>query len=90
MLDELAGVVAQVASRWKRSAMISRTWDRESLEGQIVAVTKEVYGNPALKPLTSHTDITLPKGNIEADTPIYLGEACFQLLTAPAPLDAVN
>ena len=40
VLDELAGVVSTVASQWKRQGIIARTWERERLEDQLLALTQ--------------------------------------------------
>ncbi len=89
VLDEIAGVVSEVASQWKREGAVPRTWERAPLEEQLLALTHEVHGKAGLQPLSYYTDVSLPKGNIHTTTPLYLGEACFQLLSAEPLLDAV-
>lgn len=90
VLDELAGVVSTVASHWKQEGVIPRTWERDRLEDQLLALTREVYGKKGVQPLTYYMDISLPKGDIHPSTPMYLGEACFRLITAEALLDVVS
>lgn len=90
VLEELAGVVSLVASEWERGGVVSRTWERERFEEQLLQLTREVHDRSDIPPLTSYMDITLPKGGINETTPLYLGEACFRLLTAPPLLDALQ
>lgn len=90
VLDELAGVVSTVASQWKRQGKIARTWERERLEDQLLALTSASHGKSELQPLSYYTDISLPKGDIHTSTPMYLGEACFRLLSAEPLLDVVS
>lgn len=90
VLDEIAGAVTQVAVEWEQDGFVPRTWASETLEKQLLQLTRSVKGMSAVPPLTSYIDISLPKGDIHATTPLYLGPACFRLLTAPALLDAVQ
>jgi phytanoyl-CoA hydroxylase len=90
VLDELAGVVSTVASQWKQEGVVPRTWERERLELQLLALTSQTHGQSGLQPLTYYTDISLPKGDIHASSPMYLGEACFRLLSAEPLLDVVS
>lgn len=48
----------------------------------IIKITGESY--------SQHFDFSLPKGHVDADAPLYLGEALFRLLTHPKILDCMQ
>ena len=72
VLDELAGVVSTVASQWKRQGIIARTWERERLEDQLLALTSASHGEkraPTAELLHRHKPAEGRHSHVDTDVP---------------------
>lgn len=84
MLDAMARRTADHARELERAGGVSGL-SGTGLAEQIISVVTSGKRWPA-----QVLDITLPQGGIATDTPIFLDEAAFDLLTHPALLNAVE
>lgn len=84
MLDAMARRTAEYAREIERAGGVSGL-SGTALGEQIISVVASGQRWPA-----QLLDITLPQGGIATDTPIFLDEAAFDLLTHPALLDVVE
>lgn len=81
---EYQNLLQNWCTRWVEQQLLDQSVLTLAFEDQIIAVYRA--GLDYCQPL----DITLPPGNIPADTPFHAGPAIFNLMTAPSLLDCVE
>lgn len=86
LLDELAGTLDDVVRRGEGRPPDggSRSYASLGFSERLVRLLADGW-----RGLGAQLDISLPLGNVRADSPILLGRACYRLLSAPALLDLV-
>ena len=85
ILAEYAELVDQQCRLMYEEGRLNSTYDDLPFEERVIRLYSE-----SGKTFVQQFDISLPQSGVTADTPIHLGPAVFQLLTAPALLDAVE
>jgi hypothetical protein len=88
ILDEYAEVLDQLADDLFAQGVIQSNYAELAFGDRLIQIAKESGSTH-----TQNFEITLPylpQQGINPDTPIHLGEAIFNLLTAPPILDAVE
>lgn len=77
--------VNELSETWHREGRLER-WDPDlSVEEQLAAVT-----SAGVVEVARHLDISLPDGELDENTDVFLTPAVFELLTCPALLDVVE
>jgi len=85
VIREYEGVLDRLAGRLFEDGEITSRYEELPFSKRLIAVQRELG-----RSLVQHFDFSLPKANIKADTPIWVGEAIFNALSNPRLLDAVE
>ncbi len=85
VLKEYEAVLERLIDRFFASGEISSRYDDLSFGKKIIRIQQETGKN-----LMQHFEPVLPRVTIKPDTPIWVGEAVFKLLSNPRLLDAVE
>ena len=85
VITEYAGVLDRLADSLFESGQISSRHEELSFSQKLIKIQQETGNN-----FTQHFDFSLPQSNIKSDTPIWLGEAVFNILRNERLLDAVE
>ena len=85
VIAEYAGVLDRLADSLFESGQISSRHVELSFSQKLIKIQQETGNN-----FTQHFDFSLPQSNIKSDTPIWLGEAVFNILRNERLLDAVE
>lgn len=82
---ELSNVLDHLAARLLKSREIESYNQNASFEQRVLELVQTLGSFPI-----QHFDFSLPQKGIQADTPMYLGEGAFRVLTHPILLDLVE
>jgi hypothetical protein len=85
VLDSMARQVGSWASGQVLAGALARTYEALSLEGRLIELVSKGAGQ-----VSQVLDISLPQGGVRHDTPMFLSEEVFSLLSAPSLLDAIE
>ena len=85
VIAEYAGVLDRLADGLFASGQIASRYEELSFSQRLIKIQQETGKN-----FTQHFDFSLPQSNIKSDTPIWLGEAVFNILRNERLLDAVE
>ena len=85
LLREYEGVLARLCESLARVGEISRDYAELPFAERFLAMCRETG-----KAFPRHFSFVLPRGGVRADTPIWLGDAVFGILTHSRILDAVE
>jgi len=85
VIREYEGVLDRLVVRLFECGEIASRYEELAFGQRLIAVQRELG-----RSLVQHFDFSLPKANIKADTPIWVGEAIFNALSNPRLLDAVE
>ena len=83
--EEHGNILNRIARRLLEAGDIKHYDSEESFGQRVLRVLRA----PGVFPVQEF-DISLPKGSIDSDTPIYLGNGAFSILTHPILLDLVE
>jgi phytanoyl-CoA hydroxylase len=85
VIREYEGVLDRLVGGLFERGEIASRYEELPFGKRLIAVQRELG-----RGLVQHFDFSLPKANIEADTPIWVGEAIFNALSNPRLLDTVE
>lgn len=85
VIREYEAVLDRLVDRLFDNGEILSRHEKLQFGNRLIAVQRELG-----RSLVQHFDFSLPKSNIKADTPIWVGEAIFNALSNPRLLDAVE
>ena len=83
--EELSNVVDHLATGLLESGEIESYKPDTSFEQRVLELTQSLGSFPI-----QHFDFSLPQKEIQANTPMYLGEGAFRVLTHPILLDSLS
>ena len=84
VIEEYEALLDELCRRWVAEGSLNETFARLPFEKRLVEVYRAGCN------YEQAFDIALPNGGVEADTPIHLGPAVFDLLRSPRMLAAVE